>query len=54
MRYISIAALAVSAPVIVFAFFLPNLRLPDKQNLVEGVDDSLDMSEGVNTHGKRI
>ena len=36
MRYISIAALAISAPVLIFAFFLPDLRLPDKQNLVDG------------------
>lgn len=36
MRYISIGALAVSAPVVIFALLLPDLRLPDKQNLVEG------------------
>ncbi|KAL1303078.1 hypothetical protein AAFC00_006522 [Neodothiora populina] len=35
MRYISITALAISAPVIVFALLLPNLRLSDKQNIVE-------------------
>lgn len=54
MRLISIAALAVSAPVIIFAFFLPNLRLPDKQNLVENAPQLSVNVEGEHAHGKSI
>lgn len=34
----SIAALAISMPVIIVAFFLPDLYLSDKQNLIEDID----------------